>query len=349
MPSAKQIDPTQTGKLRKEFQLDMRRRMLNLKKAIYALIVEEDAFGLSVEPFNPAVMLSNQRFRFESDPQKIAAYQSWLQEQFNAGLLEKHNNGEPWTDMYAESAYRKGINDAYIAARPELAAADVTFAASKAQFLADAFSSPVNLKQLGLLKTRQFETLKGITNDMSAKMSNVLADGFSRGHNPRKIARELANTVDGITRKRALTLARTEIVRSYNEAQLDSFEMLGVDEVGVLAEWATAGDDLVCPLCLPLEATVWTVKEARAILPRHPNCRCAWIPFVSGVTKGSKTSSRSKSAAISKSVRAERPKAKNAKEARKESRWVGAARKPKNINPKTGKVTRTRKRSSSKS
>jgi SPP1 gp7 family putative phage head morphogenesis protein len=84
----------------------------------------------------------------------------------------------------------------------------------------------------------------------------------------------------GITRRRALVLARTEIIAAHAEGQLDAFEAMNIEKVGVMAEWSTAGDDLVCAKCEPLEGAIMTVKEARGLLPRHPNCRCAWIPAI---------------------------------------------------------------------
>ena len=94
------------------------------------------------------------------------------------------------------------------------------------------------------------------------------------------IARTIDNQIDGINRRRATRLARTEIVHTYAEGSLDSYERLGVEEVGVLAEWSTAGDDRVCPQCSSLEGQILTIKEARGLIPLHPNCRCAWIPYL---------------------------------------------------------------------
>lgn len=31
-----------------------------------------------------------------------------------------------------------------------------------------------------------------------------------------------------------------------------------------------------CPQCLPLDGQVFTIKEARGLIPRHVNCRCSW-------------------------------------------------------------------------
>ena len=48
-----------------------------------------------------------------------------------------------------------------------------------------------------------------------------------------------------------------------------AFEALGVEELGVAVEWATAGDEAVCELCEALEGVVLKIEEARGMLPRH--------------------------------------------------------------------------------
>jgi SPP1 gp7 family putative phage head morphogenesis protein len=94
------------------------------------------------------------------------------------------------------------------------------------------------------------------------------------------ITNDLTDRIDSLTDSRALTIARTEVIHVHAEGQLDSFEDLGVDELGVEAEFSTAGDDLVCPQCEALEGNTYSVDEARGIIPVHPNCRCTWIPKV---------------------------------------------------------------------
>jgi SPP1 gp7 family putative phage head morphogenesis protein len=88
--------------------------------------------------------------------------------------------------------------------------------------------------------------------------------------------KDLAREV-GISESRAKTIAQSEITRVHAEGQLDAFDSLGVTRLGVMAEWMTADDDRVCDACAELDDVVMTVEEARGLLPRHPNCRCAWV------------------------------------------------------------------------
>jgi len=58
------------------------------------------------------------------------------------------------------------------------------------------------------------------------------------------------------------------------DGQLDAFDGEGVGQV----QWQTAGDARVCDQCAPREGAVYSLAEARGLLPHHPNCRCGWIP-----------------------------------------------------------------------
>jgi very-short-patch-repair endonuclease len=46
----------------------------------------------------------------------------------------------------------------------------------------------------------------------------------------------------------------------------------GVEGVRVMAEWVTAGDGRVCPLCAPMDGKVFTIDQIENMIPAHPNC-----------------------------------------------------------------------------
>lgn len=270
-------DPTRTTPLQRKFLRDIVARFNWLAKEARKLIVDEDAFGLNPERFQ-----TNTRYAFETDAGKVAKFQQWLTDQINLGVLELDptSAAQPWTTQYIRSAYKSAAVNSFIAARPGLKAGSDFFNGSQAEFLRQAFDSPIAIDRVQLLATRSFENLKGITSQMSSDLNRIFADGVAHGRGPREIAREIDKTVDKINRTRAVTIARTEIVHTYAEGSLDSYERLGVEEVGILAEWSTAGDDRVCPQCAPLNGVIMSVHEARGIIPLHPNCRCAWLPYL---------------------------------------------------------------------
>ncbi|RPI64644.1 MAG: phage head morphogenesis protein, partial [Planctomycetaceae bacterium] len=77
------------------------------------------------------------------------------------------------------------------------------------------------------------------------------------------------------------TLARTEIIHAHAESTLNRFEEFGIDGVMGQAEWSTSGDGLVCPRCAAVGGKIYSLSDARGMLPMHPNCRCAWLPVLS--------------------------------------------------------------------
>jgi len=324
MPNQLKRDPTRTTMLRKRFMADMTRRFKELSRAIQILVVEDDVFGLE----GPTILQVRQAWRFRTDANKVKAYRAWLQQQVDAGILTPVGgvSGKPWTAPYIESAYKKGGLRAYTDLRAEeLANHPSLFKGGQAEFIRTAFSQPEALHKIELLYERAFDELKGVTAAMGQQMSRTLAEGLAQGYGPRKIASALRKNVSNITKTRANVIARTEIIRAHAEGQLDAFERLGVDEVGVMAEWSTAGDDRVCIECGELEGVVMTVKEARGLLPRHPNCRCCWIPAQKARKEKGQKWGKEKDIAIEKSIQAEAPKTikRTAVEVKRRSSWSG--------------------------
>lgn len=269
------FDPSRTTALRRAFGADMLRRISALKSAIYQLIVVEDAFGHRP----PQRFTVNTRFKFLTDDEKLKAFNRWFENEVKRGVLQVDHQGKPWTAKYVDSAYRKGRINAYLQAhREEYEKGTDWLLGGREQFLRSAFMQPETVQTLRLLGTRNFEQLKGITAEMSSQLSRILASGIAAGRAPQVIAREINKSIDGINKRRARLLASTELAYAQSEGQLDSFEDLGVKEVGIKAEWTTAGDNRVCERCNALSGMVFKIKQARGLIPLHPLCRCAWSP-----------------------------------------------------------------------
>lgn len=328
MSNALRQDPSRTATLRRRFMSDMKRRFAALKKAINELLVDDDALGLVESgPFTFNKQVAPQAWRFRTDAQKLDSFHSWFDGQVKSGVLTTDAAGKPWTATYVESGYKQGVTRSYMDANKEALADNLDFYnGTKAGFLQSAFSAPESVQKVQLLSTRVFEELRGVTAAMSQQMSRELALGMANGLSPKAIAKRMSDNIDGMTKKRALTIARTEVVMAHAEGQLDSFERMGIEEVGLMAEWSTAGDDRVCDLCSPLEGTVMTVKEARGLIPRHPNCRCAWIPANVGEDDaGRAITGEEKRENVGASLQAEFPNEKAAT-AKKRSKWLGSTK-----------------------
>lgn len=302
----KRFDPSRTTLLRRGFERDIRRRLRAVRRNVVQLVAHDDAFGLpaskalivgagmsgpnryqarSQSPsraFQEALAPTKGRFAFKTSDQKAAEFNKWLAQQAKEGLLEVDpKTGKPWAAKHVQSAYKKGLLRGYTDARgKKLAGSAEHVAGAQAEFLRAAFTQPERMSKVRLLGTRAFEELKGISAEVSKKLNRTLANGIVRGEHPKKIAAQMAKEIDGLSKSRALRIARTEIIHAHAEGQLDSFEDLGVEEVGAQVEWSTAGDDKVCEECADLNGDTFTIAEARGKIPAHPNCRCAWIPVV---------------------------------------------------------------------
>jgi SPP1 gp7 family putative phage head morphogenesis protein len=299
------IDPTKTVTLRNAFARDMRTRFKKIESVIKKAIVDKDIFGLNIQT-NELYVPSERAFDFLTSEEKIVAFIKWLEEQVKFGLLDirdleqvgKGIHGS-WTNKYVFDSYKKGV----IRARIELKKAGVNVPTiDQSGGIAIALAAPVHLDRLGILYTRVFTDLKGITDVMDSAISRILAQGIADGDNPRLLARKLLATINGsgmgdlgITdslgrfipaRRRAEMLARTEIIRAHHVATIQEYRNWAVEGVFVKAEWRTAGDKRVCPICSSMQGEIFTLDQIEKMIPAHTFCRCIALPFLQSlVTK----------------------------------------------------------------
>lgn len=288
-------DPTRTTGIRKQFMADIKRRFKWLAQRVVEHVVIDDSYGLGPNPItqpNGLQTINAREFEFLTASEKVKHFRQWLKAQVDAGILQVADEfrDKPWMATYVESSYKKGLTRAYVDSKVALGLSQ-----TQAAFLVEAFSAPAVRSKLELLYTRSFEGLNGITNQMSNQMNRIFADAVAAGKGPREVARELVKEIEGMTNKRALTLARTEIIHVHAEGQLDSFDRLGIEELQVEIEFSTAGDDRVCPICQSMEGQIFKdTGSARNIIPLHPNCRCAWIPYFPKTAKKKATTKKAK-------------------------------------------------------
>jgi SPP1 gp7 family putative phage head morphogenesis protein len=291
-------DPTHTLTLRNRFATAMRKRFRELRGVIRQSIIEQDCFAL--QPIQTMQMspTGRRQFAFETSSQKMAGFMDWLQEQVDRGILEVVNVpgsgnalNERWTDMYVREAYEKGVTRA----QQEMQRIGIEISGNDINL---AMNNPVHVQRVGILYTRVFEELKGITSAMSQQISRVLADGLARGAGPRELANLLNQTINGAAgnleirdslgrfisaRRRAEMLARTEIIRAHHQGMIQEYLNYRVEGVYVQAEWSTAGDNRVCNLCADLQGSIYTLDQIMTMIPRHPQCRCIALPFRQGM------------------------------------------------------------------
>ena len=202
-------DPSRTTILRRKFEIDLRKRLINISRAIKNFIVTEDEFGLKKPK---PISLLQRTYQFRTSSQKLKVFQDWLRNQINDGLLAVRV-GKNWSDVYVESAYKKGLERAYLDTHKKQFAVQPVdkYIGGREQFLQATFWAPETIEKIQLLATRTFEELKGVSGAMSQQINRILAEGLTNGYGPEKIARNMDNAIKKIDRTRARVIARTEV------------------------------------------------------------------------------------------------------------------------------------------
>lgn len=299
--ATRQYDPTRTTTLRNLFVRDMNRRFTVLSNAIWTKIVKDDCFGLTPQE----ITFNAGEFNFPRSADKVSSFMKWLQNQVDKGLLsvkEFEQVGDAidkaWQNIYITDSFKRGL----IRARYELQKAGFKNIPSieATGGIELSMMAPLNMDRLGLLYTRVYTDLKGITEAMDTIISRILTQGIADGDGPILLARKIMGAINGTgmgelgltdklgrfipAKRRAEILARTEIIRAHHQATIQEYRNWGVMGVNVLAEMVTAGDDRVCEQCNTLTlSNPYTLDDAMNLLPAHPQCRCICLPFEVGV------------------------------------------------------------------
>jgi len=146
------------------------------------------------------------------------------------------------------------------------------------------FAEVKDVNALELIKNNQFQYIKNITDAQRVLVQKILTQGLDQGLSNLDIAKQMQTEIQGLSKARALTIARTEIVKAHNIGQVETLISLGAQHY---IYW-TAGDDKVSKICNKLQGNrnnpniyeVSKAGDANNPLPSvssHPNCRCVII------------------------------------------------------------------------
>lgn len=262
-------DPTRTTTLRVQYEREMRKRFNRLSVAIDDYLVKNNALRVNAD------------FDFPSSAQKVSQFTRWLKSQSRLIVVGGNpitSANKTWQSLYIDSAYQRGLS----ASAAKLRGQGATV---KDSYVDSAFFRPRHADAVGIIYTRTYTDLEGITSAMDAKISKTLATGMGEGLGVAAIASELNDVVNGLGLIRARTLTRTEVISAYAKASINAYRDAGIDGVTADVEFATADDDAVCPECDALEGKVYSLDEADGVIPVHPNCRCSWLPVVRDVSQ----------------------------------------------------------------
>ena len=265
------VDPSRTVGLRRTAVAELRRRFAALARSL---------------PADPTAM------------------RDYLREAGARRLTEGEGSDDYWMTPFLRTSYGRGIDRAFVGVRsqsPEGGRNPLFRQGAKDQFR-DIISGGEGFGDLDDLSRTGMQS---ILDHIRTKASQAI----TKGRRSKKSAKVIRDEVTAEIRKalnvRAIPLVMDGIVGAAAEGQLDAFQARGITKVKVDAELVTAGDDRVCPKCAPLEGKVYSIRQARGVIPLHPRCRCAWRPVVisSAVVKPDVPVRRGKRKAVKPRVR----------------------------------------------
>lgn len=270
----KPIDPTRTSTLRNKFAQSLRGEFYTVGTEIERWFNNPANW---VDTTDPDDVLGNaatedDQWSFQPKEKVLDKFKRWLSQLLLAKGIEVIATG------FIERAYEGGVQRAEERVLPGVESIP---AATRTAFRAGTF-----VERLAILKTKAVENIKSLKDKLLNQVVDKVAEGMIQGQSPRQIGREINKQWRHVSKVTATRIARTEVIRAHNEGQLDRMQQLGVKKIGVDVEWsATKHSDgsfekRVCPKCRAMDGLVMPIERAHGLLPRHPNCRCAFVPVL---------------------------------------------------------------------
>jgi hypothetical protein len=216
---------------------------------------------------------------------RLAAFAQWFEQTVNTQLL-----GGRWWERFLERAYSSG------------------FAAGSR--LARVPPSPTPLP--AVFRELASQEFAGIAAALVQQVSRQAAGAALGRRKPQPMYRQVLPVLH-VGHARVRAAINTLTVKVHNSGRLAQFRAAGIERVGIEPERLeprkpsrflkharavhdhihrdkaapdedtdvlTAGDDLVCEECLSIaDDGPYTMDEAEILIPAHPNCRCALVPF----------------------------------------------------------------------
>lgn len=303
------VDPSHTITLRNAFIADTLRRYNALKRVIVQSVVDEDIFQLgeptirrsgvtglaALQPVNPNTFTSL------SPAERIAAFDVWLKEQEAAGVLElvpgPRGTTQAWSNQYVRSSYQRGLQKSLRDLKAKGLEVPGTII-SGVGGVGGVFLTPFHQSRIEVLYAETFMGLENITLAMNDQIRRTIAGGIAEGIGPEEMARRINNRVDKIGVTRSKLIARTEVVKTYNTAQV--FEFQRVENIigeEIFVGWWTAEDERVRSSHRARHGKIYT-KEEYLTLIGEPNCRCTGLPYVMSVDGEAELTSAAETRAI---------------------------------------------------
>lgn len=130
----------------------------------------------------------------------------------------------------------------------------------------------INQRAAGWARSYTYDLIRGLTETTQRAVRDSVGSFFEQQLTRGDLEDMLARTFGA---NRASTIAVTEVTRAASEGQQELAREIADMGVKMTPVWNTRDDELVCPICGPLNGEEITTDEYP---PAHPNCRC-WVTY----------------------------------------------------------------------
>ena len=230
-------DPAaQFGNLRNA-NAKLKKRYKNIKSGVRGLVNTFDPMLVSTN----AMSINKAVYEYQIDSAKFDSINLYLQGLLNTELLDD-NQGDLtrrwWLNANLITAYEDGTADTLQSAK-NIATADIVGQDISQQVrsmtLESIVLSPQFQSRVGLVQSRVFENMKGLTGSTKSDLADTLARGMSSGKGIRALTKDVMKRID-VSQSRAKRIARTETLNSYRTATSQETDALN-ESVYDDSEW----------------------------------------------------------------------------------------------------------------
>ncbi len=255
---SRSVDPTRTAVLRKRYRQHYRRMWQRVNAAINEYI---DGVDFS----RPLAQRTVEFNRF---------LDALLQQEF--GRTE--SDRERGVRAMATMAYMRGVAQANTEVEETIP--------TPQQAVVQADHNDAIAALILLLSTQLMSVRLGLTGQ--------ILDRYQRANSAAEAKSAIRDRIQKAGRTPTDGIAADGVVRGYNEALLNVYENAGDQFVGVIDErvfWQTAEDRRVCGRCFDASQRtdngygpgIYTIAQARGLIPLHGRCRCRWRRLPPGI------------------------------------------------------------------
>lgn len=265
-------DPTGLFTLRKKVNARIRGLVREFGRELQDYLENE---WVPVVQLGEAVQVANASFLGGM----IESLKVWTNNKLNA-MLKKALDSKTFGDWWAEAlrvSYSRGIVSAYSDLKAlNRVVSPIPFATLSSEFAKSLAVRKIAEETLPLITAAAAEELGLTTSRSVASLLRQAGTLLGEQASARQIASELVATALKGLGANTTRVMQTEMTRAFSWGKLDGARSLGAREVVIYAEIHGIDDTRRCMRCQDLDGTVWTLDQARTIIPVHPACRCSF-------------------------------------------------------------------------